>query len=211
MRRLVGALAAGSLLLTLLVVATGCGSSAAKPSPSPGAPRQLVSLNGFVLRAGQSYRVTFSVENGPDGSRQLVLRQNPLVMEPDEDEKLHPIVLAKNVKGFEMQFWAPEKKPPDWVDEWKEQKTNQLPKLVMITLKLGDNPHSTRVTEEITRIISLPAITVQPIWQVPRGVGAPGAPGAPGTPGAPGMPGNPGFPANPGVPGNPGGIPLRPR
>jgi len=62
MRRLVGALAAGSLLLTLLVVATGCGSSAAKPSPSPGAPRQLVSLNGFVLRAGQSYRVTFSVD-----------------------------------------------------------------------------------------------------------------------------------------------------
>ena len=63
-------------------------------------------------------------------------------MDPDEDEKDHPIVLAKNVKDFEMQFWATEKKPPDWVDEWKEQKTNQLPKLVMITLKLADSPHS---------------------------------------------------------------------
>ena len=117
--------------------------------------------------------LTFSVEAAPDGGRQLVLRQNPLVMELDTDEKEHPIVLAKNVKGFEMQFWATDKNPPDWVDEWKEQKTNQLPRLVMITLKLADNPHSSQITEEITRIINLPAMTVQPIWQVPRGVGGP--------------------------------------
>jgi hypothetical protein len=72
-------------------------------------------------------RVTFSVEPAPDGSRQLVLRQNPLVMELDTDEREHPIVLAKHVKGFEMQFWGTDKNPPDWVDEWSEQKTNQLP------------------------------------------------------------------------------------
>jgi prepilin-type N-terminal cleavage/methylation domain-containing protein len=153
-------------------------------------------------------RLTFTVESAPDGGRQLVLRQNPLVMELDTDEKEHPIVLAKNVKGFEMQFFDTNKNPPDWVDEWKEQKTNQLPKLVMITLRLADNPHSSQITEEITRIINLPAMTVAPVWQVPRSMGGPGGPGMPGGPGGPG---NPGLPGNPGVPGNPGMMPITPR
>ncbi len=135
-------------------------------------------LSKFFPRSGKFgdldvRRVTFSVEPAPEGGHQLVLRQNPLVMEPDIDEKEHPIVLAKNIKGFEMLFWAEDKNPPDWVDEWKEQKTNQLPRLVMITLKLADNPHSSQITEEITRIINLPAKTVLPMWQVPRGVGGP--------------------------------------
>jgi type II secretion system protein J len=136
-------------------------------------------------------RVTFSVESAPDGSRQLVLRQNPLVMDPDRDEKEHPIVLAKNVKGLAMQFFDSNKRPPEWVDEWDGIKTNQLPKMIMLTLTLADNPHSTRVTEEITRIISIPAMTVPPVWQVPRGMG--GQPGQPGQPGMPGGAGNPGM------------------
>jgi len=86
---------------------------------------------------------------------------------------------------------------------------NQLPKMIMLTLKLADDPHSTRVTEEITRIISLPAVTVQPLWQTARtGNMQPGTPGAlvtPGVPGAPGLPGSPGVVPNPGLPGNPGG------
>jgi Type II secretion system (T2SS), protein J len=174
----------------------------------------------FVARLSQSFprsgkfgdmdmrRLTFTVESAPDGGRQLVLRQNPLVMELDTDEKEHPIVLAKNVKAFEMQFFDTNKNPPDWVDEWKEQKTNQLPKLVMITLRLADNPHSSQVTEEITRIINLPAMTVPPVWQVPRGMGGPGGPGMPGGPG--GL-GNPGLPGNPGAPGNQGKMPITPR
>lgn len=143
-------------------------------------------------------RVTFSVEPAPDGGRQLVLRQNPLVMEMDVDEKDHPIVLAKNVKGFEMLFWGEDKNPPDWVDEWREQKTNQLPRLVMITLKLADNPHSSQVTEEITRIINLPSRTVLPIWQVPRTAGGP--PGQPGQPGQPMPPGQPMMPPGQQIP-----------
>lgn len=155
----------------------------------------------FVARLSQSFprsgkfgdldvrRVTFAVEAAPDGGRQLVLRQNPLVMELDADEQQYPIVLAKNVKAFEMQFWNKDLNPPDWVDEWKEQKTNQLPAMVMITLKLADNPQSSQITEEITRIINLPATTVQPMWQVPRGMGGPGMPGSPPIiPGAPGGP-----------------------
>jgi len=139
-------------------------------------------------------RLTFTVERGADGARQLVLRQSPLLMEPDADEKQHPIVLARNVKAFEMQFYATDKNPPDWVDEWKEQKTNQLPKMVMITLKTSDNAHSSSAQEEITRIISIPAVTVQRIWQVPPGGPQPGQPGVP----LPGQPG--GLPGQLGVP-----------
>ncbi len=174
----------------------------------------------FVARLSQSFprsgkfgdldtrRVTFSVESAGDGSRQLVLRQNPLVMEPDTDEKEYPIVLAKNVKAFEMQFFDSNKNPPEWVDEWSGPKTNQLPRMIMITLKLADNPHSSQVTEDITRIINLPAMTVQQVWQVPRNMNLPGMPGAPGAPGTPGLPGTPGV--VPSTPGNPG-MPIQSR
>jgi hypothetical protein len=140
-------------------------------------------------------RVTFSVEAGPEGSRQLVLRQMPLVMEePDPEEKENPIVLVKNVKSFEMQFLDSNKNPPEWVDEWTEAKTNQLPKMVMITLKVGAGPRNPQAVEEITRFISLPSVTVQRIWQTPAFMARPGQPGVP--------PGQPGF-----LPGQPGGQP----
>ena len=81
-------------------------------------------------------RVMFSVEPGPDSSKQLVLRQkNPLLTDWDIDEKEHPIVLAKNVKKFEVELWDAHLNPPDWVDEWT--RTNELPPMVMFTLELG--------------------------------------------------------------------------
>jgi general secretion pathway protein J len=119
-------------------------------------------------------RLTFTIESAPDSTRQLVLRQSPILMEPDEDEQKHPIVLAKNVKGFEMQFWDTQKN--DWVDTWDNAKTNQLPKLVMFTLKVADSPTDRQAKEEITRIVSLPSVTVQPIWQSPRIQGQPNNP-----------------------------------
>ena len=152
-------------------------------------------------------RLYFTVESAPDGTRQLVLRQSPILMDPDEDEKKHPIVLVRNVKGFEMQFWDTQKN--DWVDTWDDNKTNQRPKLVMFTLKVADNPKDRQAREEITRIVSLPSVTVQPQWQAPRIQGQPNAPGQPGVPNQPGappgqqgIPGQPGF--QPGAPGQPG-------
>lgn len=172
----------------------------------------------FVARLSKSFprsgkfgdldvrRVTFTVEN-----EDLVLRQVPLVMEPDIDEKEHPIVLAKNVREFSMEFW--DNRRAEWTDEWKQ--TNQLPRLVMITLKVADSPQSRQAQQEINRVISLPAVAVQPIWQVPRGGVVPGQqPGTvpPGTlPGVvPGQP--PGvYPGQPGTyPGQPGMYPGRP-
>jgi hypothetical protein len=101
------------------------------------------------------------------------------------------------VKSFEMQFLDGNKNPPEWVDEWTADKTNQLPKMVMFSLTVADNPKNPQAVEEINRIISLPAVTVQPMWQVPMGVGRPGQPGGlPGQPG--GLPGQAGYPP-PGV------------
>lgn len=111
-------------------------------------------------------RVTFSVEAGTESSRQLVLRQSPILMDLDKDETDHPLVLAKYLSEFQMEFW--DARANDWTDEWRQ--TNQLPKLVRISLKLSDNANSYhRPPDEIIRIVSLPATTVLPIWQVPRG------------------------------------------
>src|SRR4029077_3193154 len=135
----------------------------------------------FVARLAKSFprsgkfgdldvrRLTFTVEKGSDTSRQLVLRQNPVLMDLDIDEKEHPLVLAKNVQEFQLQFW--DQRLNDWTDEWTQ--TNQIPKLVMLTLKLSDSPYSTKLQEEVTRIVSTPAIAVQPGWQQPMAPGQP--------------------------------------
>jgi type II secretion system protein J len=141
----------------------------------------------FVARLAKSFprsgkfgdldvrRLTFSVEKGAENSRQLVLRQNPVLMDLDVDEKEHPLVLAKNVQDFQLQFW--DMRLNDWTDEWTQ--TNQIPKLVMVTLKLSDSPYSTQVHEEVTRIVSIPAMAVQPGWQMP--MAPPGQPNQFGT------------------------------
>jgi hypothetical protein len=155
------------------------------------------------------------MERGPEGTSQLVMRQMPMMMEEaDADEKQNPIVLVKNVKALEMQFLDSNKNPPEWIDDWKDDvKTNQLPKMVMITLRVADTPRNPRAVEEITRIISIPAVTVQRVWQTPQAAGRPGAPGQPGQPGQPGLqPGQPGYqPGQPGYqPGRPGFQPGQP-
>jgi type II secretion system protein J len=147
-------------------------------------------------------RVEFSV----DSERQLVLRQCPLLMDFDEDERLHPIVLAKNVTEFKAEFW--EQRRSDWIDEWTA--TNTMPPLVRISLSLANNANSFQVTEQIVRVISLPATAVPAVWQRPTVVPVPGAPGAPGTPGTPGTPGQPGVPGQPSVTGQPVVVPGQP-
>jgi type II secretion system protein J len=158
----------------------------------------------FVARLAKSFprsgkfgdldvrRLTFTVEKATDASRQLVLRQNPVLMDPDVDEKEHPLILAKNVQDFQLQFW--DLRLNDWTDEWTQ--TNQIPKLVMVTLKLSDSPFSTQVHEEITRIISIPAMAVQPGWQLPIGLPGQQQPNQPGTNGPGGLNTNPGNQGN---------------
>lgn len=160
-------------------------------------------------------RIRFSIQQH-DGDRQFVLQQWPYLMDMDKDEQNFPLVLAKHVREFKSEFW--DTKTKDWIDEWT--KTNELPVMVRVTLKIAENEISTRVQQQVCRIVSLPSIGVSPAWQT---AGAPGAPAFPGAPGNPLNPaanpvnsGNPAFPNNPGVPGNPqfqnpGGYPNYPR
>jgi len=84
----------------------------------------------FYLR-----RLTFSVESDPDGEKNLMLRQNPILMDQDEDEKKYPLVLARNVKKFIVECW--DAKRLDWVTEWNN--TNDIPPMIRIGLVLGGN------------------------------------------------------------------------
>jgi len=108
-------------------------------------------------------RVTFSLEPGPDSGKQLVLRQNPIFLDPDIDEKEHPIVLAPHVKDFKMQFWDGQSK--DLQDDWVQ--TNQLPREVQIVLTLEGNPGASGrdALHEVAIIVAPPSVMVQPGWQ----------------------------------------------
>jgi type II secretion system protein J len=77
-------------------------------------------------------RLTFSVESGADSQRNLVLRQNPILMDQDSDEQQIPLVLARNVKDFKVECW--DTNALDWVDEWDS--TNSLPPMVRVTLSM---------------------------------------------------------------------------
>ena len=120
-------------------------------------------------------RVSFTMENGPDSQRQLVVRQAPLLMDFDRDETEHPLVLAKNVKELLLEFW--DSRANDWTDAWSQ--TNQLPKMVKVTLRMSppkQNYSTSTEKEEIMRIVALPSIAVPAAWQRPNSGAAPPPP-----------------------------------
>ena len=116
-------------------------------------------------------RVEFALENGPESSRQLVLRQTPILMDFDQDEMQHPLVLAKNVKDLIFDLWDP--RANDWTDNWPQ--TNQLPKMIKVTLRLALPSQSyTTVKEELIRTIAIPSSAVPGAWQQPNPNALPG-------------------------------------
>ena len=121
-------------------------------------------------------RVTFTVEPGPNWGKRLVLRQNPMLMDMDEDEQSYPVVLANDVREFQMEFW--DKKQTEWLDEWTE--TNQLPQMIKFTVQFGGGDPQSPPQEEITRIVALPSIAVPPQWQGPAAMGGSTVPGSGG-------------------------------
>lgn len=143
-------------------------------------------------------RVVFSLENGPDSQSQLVLRQTPILMEMDQEEQNHPLVLAKGVSKMAFEFWDDRKK--DWVDEWIA--TNQLPKMLKLTLTFRRSRGSVGSFQPdvaVSRLIQLPAIMVPAALQRPGPM--PGQPpGAGNVPVQPGQPNQPGLPNQPGPP-----------
>ncbi len=78
-------------------------------------------------------RVSFALEGGQDGLKNLVLRQNPILMEMDEDEKKFPLVLARNVKKFTVECWDTNKF--EWISEWTD--TNSIPPSIRVGVVLA--------------------------------------------------------------------------
>jgi len=122
-------------------------------------------FSGWPMR-----RVTFSLEAGKDGQKQLLLRQNPILMDMSDDEKIKPVVLARDVKLFKMQFW--DDQDHAFKDEWLE--TNQLPKMVEVTLQVNlAGSHATVTEPKVVALVGLPTTGVLPNWQSPQMGGAP--------------------------------------
>jgi type II secretion system protein J len=113
-------------------------------------------------------RLTFTVEAGANNENDLMLRQNPILMDMDADEQQHPLVLARNVKSFTIECWDTNQ----WDDEWDN--TNSIPPMVRIGLVLGGNKTgSGYVSPEfaITRVVEIPSETLPTVVQTPRGGG----------------------------------------
>ena len=110
-------------------------------------------FGGFNLR-----RLTFSVESGRGSEKDLVLRQNPVLMDMDTDERQTPLVLARGVEKFTVECWNTN--TLDWVNFWDD--TNTIPTLVRISLGLGGNIGSGGATPGLTvvRVVAIPSVTL---------------------------------------------------
>ena len=118
-------------------------------------------------------RLTFTVENASDSERDLVLRQNPILMDVDAAEQSTPLVLARNVQDFIVECW--DTNALDWVDTWDN--TNALPPMVRITLALGSNlknKNATGPSLAIAREIAIPSGTMPRAAQGGQGSAAGG-------------------------------------
>ena len=105
-------------------------------------------------------RVNFTVESVGESKNCLVLRQYPLLLlEPDHVEEQHPLVLAKDVTKFMLEFW--DQQSGDWATEWNT--TNKLPQMVRITLGLGRlDQYSSQPQDLMFGVVALPAVGVGP-------------------------------------------------
>ncbi len=113
-------------------------------------------------------RLTYSVEPGEDQMKNLVLRQRPILMELDEDEKNSPLVLARNVKEFSVECWDTNQMA--WVKAWDN--TNSIPPLVRVAFTLGSRMENGLDGPELSlsRVIALPCNTLPGALQVAGGV-----------------------------------------
>ena len=110
-------------------------------------------------------RVTFSVEP-TNNVHQLIMRQNPILAPLEEGQEPYPMVLARNVGQFTLEFLHI--RTGEWLPEWPY--TNQIPPMMRFTLGFV-SPESGKVDENrvIKRIVQIPAQTVGANFQRPSG------------------------------------------
>jgi len=129
-------------------------------------PRNRKFVNPELGRDFSLRRLTFTLEPGPDAEKDLVLRQNPVLMDMDADERQTPLVLARDVRKFSVECWDPQKF--DWVDEWDA--SNSIPAMLRVNLVLGGgNAADSQAPERaVTRVIAIPSTTLPSVLQIGR-------------------------------------------
>ncbi len=98
-------------------------------------------------------RITFAVEEN-----QLLMEQNSILASLDEKNRAYPLVLARDVRMFTLDFWEPRRS--EWIPEWPPMLTNTLPRLIRVTLGVGTS-NKKQPDQIVSRIISLPGAGIQ--------------------------------------------------
>jgi prepilin-type N-terminal cleavage/methylation domain-containing protein len=121
-------------------------------------PRNGKFVNPNTGRDFNLRRLTYTLEAGAGGQNNLVLRQNPVLMDLDQDEQQFPLVLARNVRTFTVECWDTNKL--EWATEWLD--TNSIPTLLRVKLVLGGNTTAGAAVPDfaIARVFSLPSQTM---------------------------------------------------
>lgn len=144
-------------------------------------PRNRKFVGAANGRDCSSRRVTFSLASGDGGERDLVLQQSPILMDMDDDEKKYPLVLAKNVKEFTIEWWGTnELNKVDWFTDWDDKQTNTIPQMLRIHLVIGANlaRGNNAPDYSATRIYTVPSQMMPAVVQ--HGVGRGGGPNGSG-------------------------------
>ena len=118
----------------------------------------------FPNEAQAVRRVTFSVEPDAEGVPQLIMSQMPILLVTNTSSTAYPITLVRDVSLFVLEFWDTQQ--GDWTDELLT--TNQIPKMIRVSIGIGHAPNSMSQPMEIaSRIITMPSIAVTPDIQKP--------------------------------------------
>jgi len=107
-------------------------------------------------------RLTFTVETGKDSEKDLVLRQNPILLDVDSDEQAYPLVLAHNVQSFDIECLNTNK--GEWVTEWDD--TNSIPPQIRYSLVTGGESGWA-----ITNIVTIQSVTLPSVVQTGKSGG----------------------------------------
>ena len=124
-------------------------------------------------------RMTFTLEGAANGGKDLVLRQCPILMTMEDfpDEQKYPLILAHDVKKFDIECW--DTNQLDWVGEWND--TNSIPPMLRIALVMGTSATAEKPATEyaVVRAFSVPSGMMPAVVQMGNAGGLPGQPPIP--------------------------------
>lgn len=100
-------------------------------------------------------QVAFFVEKGDGNENNLVMTQVPL-LDANEQENPYKIILARDVTHFELEFLRHPPNDKEFTHDFMY--TNEIPKLVRITLGIGHmNRDSSLPNEVVMRLVNIPS------------------------------------------------------